>query len=447
MINSKLAYPKYVNTHFHDLSEKEIKDELIKYRDYVMLNSQKIMIEIVSTEQISVVIESFGKLPNETLFKQLIMYVDKIIADDPIFRHVAFDNDSFSKAMNSLMNLKSSTAINRIQLSDDIKYILSNYELILSGILNFYPVGLLHNQQKDIPLYLSENNFANSVPPAYKPFFAQKARVSNIKDNIIKQGFDLELGRNIFVDFDGAPFSRGMGFLLMESAFEETDKGKGYFNMSSHLPNELPSQSSFNIWVEQSINKTAGRIFEETLNEILFSKSFNSMYLTQNTFTSELLSIPYLPTNHISSDLANLALSLDLPIIGDIGLDALLKIRTDDGQAFENFRISLQSKLNELRLITNPVELSQKLENLKHELLEVEINSVNKAYRSIRKNLNIDAAILVGSLVSSYFTGGLTLVGAAGALLKGGTDFSKYFSEVKENNGYFLWKVKKALNK
>lgn len=64
-------------------------------------------------------------------------------------------------------------------------------------------------------------------------------------------------------------------------------------------------------------------------------------------------------------------------------------------------------------------------------------------YRKILRSLAVSGIVLTGSLVTSFFTGGLTLIGAAGALAKGGVDYIKYLNDFKENNSYFLWKLSK----
>ena len=447
LMDSKLSYPEYVTNDYSGLSEKELKNELNNYRNHLASHLQEHMEEVKNNNQISVAIESFGELPDEELYKQLVMYVDKIIVNDPIYQYTGIERDDYSLALNELMKTQSKNEINRKKLSNAVKYMLSSKALVSTNILKFFPIKLLHRYNEGIPIYYSKNNFADAVPKEYKAFFLERARVTNIKNNIIDFSVPLELGRNIYVDFEGSPMPRGMGYILLETQFEKTDKRTDQYTTISHIPNELPTQATFDLWVTQSINKAAGKIFQETFSEILLAQQFGSMYLTQNSFTAGLLSIPFIPIEQLETDLANIVLNLDLPVINNIALDELLEIRSNDGQAFENFRMSLRSKLKNLRLIDDPIILKKSIENLKHELLEVEIHSVNKAFQDIKRKIGNDTAIFFGSLVSSYSTGGLTLVGAAAALLKGSIDFSNYLSKVKENNGYFLWKVKRASRK
>ena len=61
--------------------------------------------------------------------------------------------------------------------------------------------------------------------------------------------------------------------------------------------------------------------------------------------------------------------------------------------------------------------------------------------------MKLDALAMSGSLVASFTTGGLTPIGAVAAFVKGISDVSKYYTEVHENIGFFLWKINKLAEK
>ena len=72
---------------------------------------------------------------------------------------------------------------------------------------------------------------------------------------------------------------------------------------------------------------------------------------------------------------------------------------------------------------------------------------VEKEYRKISRTLKIDALGFTGSLIASFINGGLTAVGAAATFAKGIIDANKYYTDVHEHNGYFLWKLNKRSQK
>lgn len=124
-------------------------------------------------------------------------------------------------------------------------------------------------------------------------------------------------------------------------------------------------------------------------------------------------------------------------------INHLISIRYDNGEAFHNFRNVLNAKLIALRGIDDRDALAAKLERISYELSTFHVAEVNKEYRKILRFLGADAVLLTGSLLTSYLTGELTLIGAVGAIAKGSMDYIKYLNEVKENNGYFVWKLSK----
>ena len=77
----------------------------------------------------------------------------------------------------------------------------------------------------------------------------------------------------------------------------------------------------------------------------------------------------------------------------------------------------------------------------------IQVQEVEKEYRKIARTLKLDALAMSGSLVASFTTGGLTTIGAVTSFIKGISDVSKYYTEVHENNGFFLWKINKLAEK
>ena len=100
-------------------------------------------------------------------------------------------------------------------------------------------------------------------------------------------------------------------------------------------------------------------------------------------------------------------------------------------------------KLLSLDLYTDADSLKRQIESISYELNNLQVQEVEKEYRKIIRTLKLDTLALAGSLIATFTTGGITAVGAAGAFLKGISDIGKYFTEVHENNGYFLWRVSK----
>jgi hypothetical protein len=82
-------------------------------------------------------------------------------------------------------------------------------------------------------------------------------------------------------------------------------------------------------------------------------------------------------------------MSVDLPFLKELDIEMLMKVRQEEGEAFQSFRLELDKQLRELRLVKDPEALKIKTENVMHELSEVQVT------RSI-KNSSPKEAVLHG---------------------------------------------------
>lgn len=444
LTESFLFNQEYIETFYSSITNSELRSELRKYREHIQKNIKEIVAEIQHGKDLmNISIESFGHLPDETLLKQIALYLDRVVIPDPVFEHTG-EKGNIHMRLSQIMGIKSSVDIDRQELAVDIKYMKDKTSLVANQFVKFFPVSLLHEPPKNLPIFYSENNYSDALPPEVFKFFYEKAKVSNV-DRVdgymcYKDDEPLRLGTTIHVGFDSE--HNGMIYQFMNSDVTDFDERTGKCTFRQYIPDTINEQI-FRAWVSQSINRAALRTFSETFNELVLSKQADCMYLAKSQFTADLLGLT-ITKKDIYTDLTNLSMQINLPLFDALSLDDIISVRCNDGEAFHNFRTELNSKLLDLRTITDADELRIKLDNVSYELNEVQINDVKKEYNKILRALGIDVVMLTGSLLTSFFTGGLTLIGAAGATVKGASDYAKYLSEVKENNGYFLWKLNKA---
>lgn len=445
LTESFLFDERYINENYWQVSEQELLLELQKYRNHIIKNRDNIINEVTRNKNsLNVSLESVGSLPTEQLLKQIALYMDKIIISDPIFSFTQ-TKSNMHVPMSQLMGVNPNIEIDKRYLANCVKYMKETTPLVATQFIKYVPVSLIHEPPKELPILYSEDNFSSELSAELYDFFCKKAKVNNVT---IKNGSmcykdtnQLFLGTTIAVDFDEDHIRKGHIYQFIRTEFRDYDKETGKVEMIQYIPDTI-SQVDFDNWVTNSINRAAIAEFRTTLNEAILAKKMNCMYMAKSNFTSELLSQTVAKEN-IETDLVNLSMSLELPLLNEISLNDLAKIRCDNGEAFHNFRTELNSKLLGVRGITDSNELKKELENISYEMNQLQVNEVNKEYRKIIKSFGLDATILTGSLVTSFCTGGLTLLGAAGALAKGGIDYIKYLNEVKENNGYFLWNLKR----
>lgn len=446
LASSFLFDERYIDDEYRIVSEKELVLELNKYHEYIEHNFIQIITEVQRENEMNVSIEAIDDLPDEQLLKQLALYLDKVIISDPIFE-IALHCSSSQMPIGELMHVEMEKNVNRRKLAHVAKYMKWTTPLVATQFVKYVPIALLHEAPRELPILYSKDGFASELSKELYQFFYDRVRVSNVYINDGKMTYRLDeklkLGTTIAVDFDDEDKRHGHIFQFMQMQKVNFDEETGRFEVCQYIPDTI-SESSFRAWVSQSINQAAIGEFRKTFREVMLAQEMKCMYLAKTKFIEELLK-KSLTRKSVDVDLANLSMSLELPVVNKITLHDLISIRYDNGEAFHNFRSSLNAKLIELRNIDDKDILTKELQRVSYELNTVNVAEVNKEYRKIARTLGLDAVLLTGSLITSYFTGGLTLIGAAGAITKGGVDYMKYLNQVKENNGYFVWKLNKGV--
>lgn len=448
-MNSFLYLSDAVESHYSTYQDKEIVSELQKYREYVLRSIEDIQGEIKRThDKLNINIESFNTLPTEQLYKQLVLYMDQVVIPDPLFE-LTEKRNSMTDTVGEYMGLQKASAISIEKLIDVINYIKCIAPLIEANFVVMLPISLIHEAPKEIGINYSPTAFSDVIPSHILDYYRSIVKVYNLEKREHGLRMDsskpLTLGTQIYVDFPDVMASRGHIYQYMLQEIVEFDEktGKALFRM--HIPNTI-EEASFNVWVNQSINQAANHHFKEKYSELVLAQKCGCMYLARSPLTAKVLQFS-IDTPTKDSELANLAMQFDLPVVDELPITDILEIRNNYGEAFHNFRNELNSKLIGLDTISDPDTFKRQLDTISYELSNLQIKEVEKEYRKIKRTLKFDALAFTGSLIASFATGGITAVGAAGAFVKGVSDISKYYTDVQEHNGLFLWKLDKQARK
>lgn len=430
-------------------SDNEIYKALQEYREYVISNIEEIQHEIHNDRnKLNVVLESCKALPTEDMYKQLVLYMDQVVIADPLFS-MTETQAPFSNVAGQLLGLSPPSQTNKKELCEAISYIHNIEELIATGFVVMLPLSLMHEGSKNIPITYSPTAYSDVIPKNILEYFRSISVVRNLipteKGLQVVTDKPLELGTCILVEFHDEDLLTGSLYQYINSKVIDYDEktGKATF---AFRPADSISLDSFQTWINQSINQAANGHFKKIYNELVLSQRCGCMYLTKSNIVSKALSMVIdHPTKE--SELASMALSFELPITSQISIKDLLTIRKDYGEAFHNFRTELNSKLLELDVCADSETLRRQIKSISYEMNSLQVQEVEKEYRKIARTLKLDALAMSGSLIASFTTGGLTAIGAVASLVKGISDVSKYYTEVHENNGFFLWKINKFVEK
>jgi hypothetical protein len=437
--DSFLFQEKSIENQYSQFKVSQLEKELERYREFCLEYASE---KETNKQNLNVLVEGTDQVVDETFLKQSALYVHQVIINDPVFRF-SLPRNNFSKAMNKYLGMKK-TGIDKEDVSNAAKYIVEHKKAIRSGFIDFLPLSFLHEPPKELPIKHSEVLFSDVLPQDLLEYFWKNANVTPIQQRdghwIIDPTIPLAPCRAIDISFPGDKH-KSYPYMLFEVQVIDSDEKTGLVKFSQTLPETPPSQEYFNNWVTQSINQASRRYFDEVYKENSLASSFGTTYLTHSEFVYQLLqkSIPL--ATDLKTDVLNLTMGLNLPLLENVTLEHILDIREKDGEAFENFRIELERQLRELRTIAEPSELKVRLENTTHELTNVQIREIDKKISSVKGKMFPDAMILVGGLITTIQTNGWTLPALIYAIQNGYKTYQEYVSGVKENPAFFLWKV------
>lgn len=195
------------------------------------------------------------------------------------------------------------------------------------------------------------------------------------------------------------------------------------------------------------------QIVDDLQNQSYYASLLNTRYLTSREVDFEILSKLNEKENKSKSNLIYNNLSHSVPQINEASYKDLIRLRKEEGEAFQVYRDSLNKLLDDFKE-TEPDKIKQALADvIKPELHKIE-KKISDSKKLLFKDLGKD--IVVGSLFVGvsmfsgiippnlaevvYSLGGIQYVNQLSSKI---SDNMKNMKDVKENEFYFLWKLKK----
>lgn len=428
---------------FRDVPETEITAELMRYRDFCLSVAPEIEFEVVNSPPSNLRLFSGIKHVNLGLLRQATLYVHQHILYDPLFElthRLGREEKATTAALNSLQGF-TQAPLNRERLTRVLEYLQALRPMVAADYVKLLPTSYFFEPPANLPMTYSQSGFEERVPHDLLQFFHDAAIVESVKDvdgaKIIDGSF--EIGRGIHVRFRDNGMDDANGYMLVPI---ESVGGEGStVELSMVKTTAPPDREEFEAWVYQSINQTAGRAYTRVLIENMFAHRLNSSYLSASPFVFGLLEQIVPTESTIPANSVNALLNIELPLIQNVDVETLMRIRTDEGEAFENFRIELDKQLADLRLESDHDRLRIKTENVMHQLMEVQVRQIDQKLASLKKQILSEAAITVVGLIGAVQSSGFTLPIALLAAFHGYKAVNQYQNQRKENPAFFLWKV------
>jgi hypothetical protein len=431
-----------IGEQFGSMSEGEILRELSCYREFCLAAKPELEQE-ASRKTSNLKLFSGIKRVDPRFLKQSAFYVEQHILYDPLFelteRTVPRD-----QAFRSFLGSKE-TPFNKKQLSQVLNYLKALTPMVAADYVKLLPTSYFFEAPEQLPFRHSETGFADVLPEPLIKFFQDNAIVGSakIENGSMMVGGKLELGRGIFVRFKDHGGDDARPYMLFEEHVQSVNREERTVESLLVMPDRLPEQAVFDRWVFQSVNQTAEHLYRRILLENTFAVRFGASYLSGSPFVFRLLEQVVPVEDTIQTNTANALMSIELPFLDQVDVETLMRVRQEEGEAFQSFRLELDKHLRELRLVKDPEELRVKTENALHELSEVQVHQIGQAINYLKKKIFAEATVSAVSFLSAVQSGGLTLPVALLAALQGYKSLAEYQRQKRENPAFFLWKVLK----
>jgi hypothetical protein len=421
-----------IRNNYCRVERKRLTNELIAYRNHVQTHLDEIF-EDATESKLSIVIDCHeNRRPSPELLKQLALYIDQVIIDDPVFS-VSEPPSGHTKAMARL--LETGCGYSSCDIAEAAEYMKSLTPAVVGGFVKFLPIGRCLKGSDEVPLLFSENHYASLLPLDIMKWFRSKAKVCKLGDDLVIIHDDpLEPCCNIAILFEGLPETVEM------SSFVQTEILSVDGNKFSVVMRKGDPPENFDDWILDQANLAARNIFDRISTQTLYAWGLSSTFLTTSPFVCELLNLHIRPEGDLESEIVNHTLKLDLPLLNTASLEDIMQARTEE-EAFDNFRTHLEKSLRELRT-ADQASLKPRLQNLSYELAEVQIRDIERRIANFKRSpLLVDGVLAVGTLVATIQLGSLGLLGILGLGAKGYSTYRRHVTEIKQHPCYFLWRI------
>ncbi|MGA2715606.1 MAG: hypothetical protein ABSG41_21105 [Bryobacteraceae bacterium] len=443
LTDSFLFRDDLIDQQFASIPVSEIERELDRYREFCITNQAALMADVDGeSSNLTIYAPERVSLPDLT---QAALYVHQYVLQDPLLPLTGKRSES-AKVLASGTLFESGTVgnLNLGNLSTILRTMKALTPMIAADFVKLVPSSLALEDPEEIPIYASDNYFEDVLPAEILRLFKEAARVSTV----IPQGKGrmllekLRPSRSIDIRFRGDLEDRGYAYVLRK--IEEATRKDGAtneFTMRLTLPDTPPDLPQFRVWVQQSINQSARRLFRDVCGAAELAATLKIAYSTRSQLRFNALRKAINPDKSAPVRTANVFLNLDLPFIKDIDVERLMQIRRDEGEAFHNFRFALNHKLSTLREVSDPLIAKKEAAEALRELTEVQLHDVGLKIRSVREKLGYSALGSLVCLAAAVQNQGFSLLSAAAAAVPIGSAALDYRKEVKRHPAFFLWKV------
>ncbi len=432
-----------ISEKFASVSVQELQKELRRYSEFAIKEAPTVEAE-VSKDLSNLVIVSDEPI-NTSHLVQSSLYVNQYVFDDPLLPLVE-RMDRTADAMNQYLGMRRDEGVDRKELAGVAGLLKSATPFVAGNFLKLLPLRPLRTAGEPLKINYSPTAYDDALPAEIMNLFREAAVVKSMTK--VDRGFrlenDLHPGRAINIDFGDDTDRADFMYLLWQHEVIHMDDKTHIVRGAMTLPDDLPDAAYFDHWVKQSVNQAALELFTRIERKFTFAARLNAVLSSRSELTYRAVQKVFEPQSSIPAHTATTFLNLDLPVLAGVTPEDIMRIRKDEGEAFQRFRLLLDQKLSSVREEDDPAEANRTAEYAVHELTQVRMDEIDAKMKGVKEKLAANALIAGLGLAATVQTAGVGLLSTALAAANIGRTLLDYRQDVKRNPAFFLWKVLKS---
>ncbi len=435
-------------TEISELSENELRKSLTHYFGERTKNADEELKHIPGESSLNVLFSSFSSKSDLDIILPSSLVHGHIIVNDPLYRLCAPESKA-SKVHAKYYGITSDSSLDYSAIRDSILFYSNLAPMIRANLVTILPLGILHKEPEQIPIYHSEDRFRSEIPDNIHDFIHQNAVVKPVVlkketgDLLVLSKEAKDPCRAINIDFNNDYCRSGVSlYFYQEAITEEVNKKTGEFKMRmSWDPDKAMDNETFQAWVYQSINRTIIARIQSIGLESKLAEKLDHSYLTQSNFESELLRQSGFRGEDVLTNSINF-LNANDSLIKIPSVETVVKLREDNEHSFSRFRSSLLDIGEQLSGIPEP-EFQSKAERLYWKEVQPQIDEIKNDINHIQGSFTKGALVSLGGVAIAVASG--TAIPLIAALLYAGTgaltealpSVSEYMSKRKRPE--YIW--------
>lgn len=364
------------------IPEQQIKQRLAYFYDSRRKAANREVTELINSKpQNSALISSVSAANAVLPLCPKLLVRESLIVGDPLLKFAAPKHE-MTKVEQQGLGIAHDDPLDLALLTNKLQYFSALAPYIEAGFLHTLPLELLHEAPQEIPINFPKNLYRELVPPDAVEFVRRAAIVRPLAKTadglIVLDEPNTRRKRHVCITFADDEAANESSFYNFREFHVDAVKPGGIVQFSYKPWSDVPlDKAQYDIWIEQSVNQTIGARLESISKEMRVADALGAPYLTESTFEAQLLARSGQPASTHNSNAINFLQAND-HLLNLEDPKAIFRLRTDNADLLNRFRLSLAAVSDELKGKTGQ-EFQERAKQLFEKEIQPQIAEVNAA--------------------------------------------------------------------